>query len=151
MQERDGLWCIEGRTSTGINSKLMWAVENKLVVLKTTVDCSHWFAFSSGPCPPFLTSWLFFSSSGNCSTLKIEAADSTESLIFVNHTTWGYIPEESNLYSHCCENCKSYNNRYCEICYLLQYIVFCTTRFNFWKSSSEVSINWEENYWSISD
>jgi hypothetical protein len=43
-----------------------------------------------------------------CLHLKeIEAADSSTILVMMYKTAWNHIPEDNNLYGHCCENLKS--------------------------------------------
>lgn len=47
------------------------------------------------------------------STLKFKAAHFFKLSVNTHHTTWHYIPQDSNLYSHHHENLKSYTNIYC--------------------------------------
>jgi hypothetical protein len=40
--------------------------------------------------------------------LMMEAVHTSETLVNFNVTTWRYIPEDSKLHTHCCENLKSH-------------------------------------------
>jgi hypothetical protein len=44
--------------------------------------------------------------------LKMEAIWASETLVNVYQSTWCYSPEDCLLRTHCCENLKSYHNKY---------------------------------------
>jgi hypothetical protein len=44
-------------------------------------------------------------------SLKMEAICSSKTSVDFQRTTWRYIPEDSTLHNHPCENLKSYNFR----------------------------------------
>jgi hypothetical protein len=53
-------------------------------------------------CLPFIPHWCY------SSTLKMEAADSPETMVVIYQITWHHIPEDCNLHSPCYENPISY-------------------------------------------
>jgi hypothetical protein len=55
--------------------------------------------------PPAFT---LVSCSAYSSTLKMEAICSSETSVDIQQPTWRYIPEDSTLQNHRCENLKSY-------------------------------------------
>jgi hypothetical protein len=63
---------------------------------------------------------MLLSCSAYSSTLKMEAICSSETSVHFQQTTRRYIPEDSTLHNHCCENLKSYKWDFCwqvESCY----------------------------------
>jgi hypothetical protein len=44
------------------------------------------------------------------STLKMEAVCFSKTVVDFQRTTWHYIPEDSNLHNHLCENLKFYKS-----------------------------------------
>jgi hypothetical protein len=51
---------------------------------------------------------MLVSRSAYSSTLKMEAMCFSQTLVDFQWTTWHYIPEDSTLHNHHCENLKSY-------------------------------------------
>jgi hypothetical protein len=73
---------------------------------------------------------------GSClvysSTLKMEALFSSETSIDIERTTRRYIPEDSTLHNHRCENLKSYKYNYCLMkCHVCAVDEFCNNEFVF--------------------
>jgi hypothetical protein len=60
-------------------------------------------------CLPY--AFTVLSCSAYSSTLKMEAICSSETSVGFQRTTWRYIPEDSTLHIHRCENLKSYRHK----------------------------------------
>jgi hypothetical protein len=86
-----------------------------LPVVLTLVSCSGYSstlkmeAVCSSETELCLTpAFTLVSCPGYFSTLEMEAICSSETSVDFQRTTRGYIPEDSTLYNHRCENLKSY-------------------------------------------
>jgi hypothetical protein len=53
------------------------------------------------------------------STLKMEATCSSEKSIWLQRTTWHYIPQDRSLHNHRCENLKSCNLKFMSHSFIL--------------------------------
>jgi hypothetical protein len=65
-------------------------------------------------------------------TLMMEAASTSEMSVNSYQTTWRYNPEDSHLYTHCCENLKffvtlfefKFSTVYCAVLHRIEPYVF---------------------------
>jgi hypothetical protein len=91
-----------------LHSNYTWrTVQVKKLLIMQFPPTSYNLKSSIGVClPPAFT---LVSCSAYCSTLKMEAICSSETLVDFKRITLRYIPVDSTLHNHRCENLKSYD------------------------------------------
>jgi hypothetical protein len=89
---------------------------SKLSQLSPGRPLAHFLTWLSHPFPTwtadsYITSYPFAHSL--FITLMMEAVRICETSLCFSVTTWHYIPEDSKLHTHCCENLKSHMTKHC--------------------------------------
>jgi hypothetical protein len=108
------LWLNDWGKKVHVNR--YWTFLNIVQALKWRVLSSGFILVHKLCLPPAFT---LVSCSAYSSTLKMEAICSSETSVDFQRTTRRYIPEDSNIYNHRCENLKSYKHEHVlKSCYL---------------------------------